>query len=117
MPSKLVEAIEMFEDFAEWRGMEYIQPRLIVASPELAMLLPEPLAREYNALPQLTAGRVLTILISDPTDFLAMDAIRFVLGSNTEFRFAFSSRRAIQEAIDRMYGTPPIAGTLGVWDA
>jgi hypothetical protein len=95
----------MFEEFGQWNRMDYIHPRLIVTKPESAVLLPEPVAREHNALPQGMQGRVLQILISDPNDFFAMDCIRFIQCSGTEVCFALSSRQAIREAIDRMYGT------------
>jgi hypothetical protein len=85
--------------------MDYIHPRLIDARPELAALLPEPVAREHNALPQGRGGHILTVLISDPYDHFAMEYIRFIMSGGTEVRFAVSSRRAIQEAIDRVYGT------------
>ena len=38
------EASEMFEEFSEWNRMDYIDPRLIVTKPDLAVLLPEPVA-------------------------------------------------------------------------
>jgi len=44
-------------------------------------------------------------LISDPNDFFTMERLRFLVCSGTEVRFAVSSRRAIQEAIERIYGT------------
>ena len=50
-------------------------------------------------------GRSLQIRISDPNDDLVMEYIRFIQWAGTEVRFAFSSRRAIREAIDQMYGT------------
>jgi len=85
--------------------VDYIHPRLIDTSQELASLLPESLAREHNVLAQGVGGRVLTILIGDPNDFFAMDRLRFTLGSCSEVRFVLSSRRGIQEAIERVYGT------------
>jgi type IV pilus assembly protein PilB len=106
--SQLVEAIVMFDDFDEWGRMDYVHPRLIVIRPELADLVPEAVARENNVLPQMTEGRVVTILISDPLDFELMDRLRFILGSCSVIRFAVSSREAIREAIERVYGN---AGT------
>ncbi len=88
-------------------GIEYIHPRLIDTSPGVAALLPESLARECNILSQGMKGRVLTVLIDDPDDFASMDRLRFTL-SCSEIRFAQSSRRAIQEAIERVYGTPEL---------
>lgn len=88
--------------------MDYIHPRLIDTSPKLASLLPESLAREHNVLSQGAEGRVLTILISDPNDFFSMDCLRFTLGSCSDVRFVLSSRRGIQEAIERVYRTPQV---------
>jgi type IV pilus assembly protein PilB len=96
--------IEMVEEFSEASRMDYIDPRLIATSPELAALLPEPVAREHIVVPQGRQGRVLRILISDPNDFFAMERLRFVVCSGTEVQFAVSSRGAIQEAIERIYG-------------
>ena len=85
--------------------MDYIDPRLIVTKPDLAVLLPEPVAHEHNALPQGMEGRSLQIQINDPNDDFVMEYIRFIQCAGKEVRFAFSSRRAIREAIDQMYGT------------
>ena len=49
---QLVEAVEIVDDFREWDEMDYIQPRLIVTSPELTLLMPGVVARENNVVPQ-----------------------------------------------------------------
>ena len=98
----------MDEDFSEWGSMDYLHPRLVITNRDLAVLLPESVAREHNVLPQGKEGRVLKILIGDPNDFSTMDLLRFVLRPCSEVRFVLTSRRAIQEGVERMYGTADV---------
>lgn len=85
--------------------MDDIHPRLVSADPALAAFLPESMAREHGLLPQGREGRTLVVLVSNPHDFEMMDMVRFVLGAcMTEVRFALTSRQAIREGVERMYG-------------
>ncbi|MFI5456903.1 MAG: hypothetical protein ACHRXM_15770 [Isosphaerales bacterium] len=56
-----------------------------------------------NVLPQPPSGTVLKVLISDPLDFETIDTVRFYCGRQIDV--ALASHRAIQESIDRVYGT------------
>jgi type IV pilus assembly protein PilB len=84
-------------------GMEYVGPRLIDAGRHLAGLMPETLARACNALPQGIRGECLTVLMSEPNDFEAVDRLRFELGRPIDV--ALASSTSIRQAIERIYGT------------
>jgi type IV pilus assembly protein PilB len=87
-------------------GLEYVPPRLIDTRRELADLMPESVARECNVLAQPSSGTVLNVLMSDPLDFETIDRVRFCCGRRgRSIEMALASHRAIQESIDRVYGT------------
>ncbi len=84
-------------------GLEYVPLRLIDTGRHLADLLPELVARECHVLPQLASARELRLLMSDPLDFETIDRVRFHCGRKVHV--ALASHRAIEESIDRVYGT------------
>jgi type IV pilus assembly protein PilB len=88
---------------ARMHGVEYVPPRLIDTRRDLAELMPESVARASNVLPQPPSGTVLKVLISDPLDFETIDTVRFYC--SRQINVALASHRAIQESIDRVYGT------------
>jgi type IV pilus assembly protein PilB len=91
---------------AQMHGLEYIPPRLIDSRRDLADLIPEWVARKGHVLPQSTNRTVLRVLMSDPLDFETMEMVRFCCGRQIDV--ALASHRAIQESIDRVYGTPEL---------
>jgi type IV pilus assembly protein PilB len=90
---------------ARQHGLGYVSPRLIDTSGNLAGLLPGSVARAFNVLPQPSRGAALKVLLSDPLDFEAIDAVRFSCGRQIEV--ALATYRAIEESIDLVYGKDP----------
>jgi type IV pilus assembly protein PilB len=88
---------------ARLHGLAYVPARLIYTSRNLADLMPESVARACNVLPQPSRGTVLKVLFSDPLDFEAIDRVRFSCGRQIDV--ALTTHRAIQESIERVYGT------------
>jgi len=84
-------------------GLEYVPPRLIDTRRNLADLMPELVARACNVLPQPSRGTVLKVLFSDPLDFETIDKVRFYCGCQIDV--SLTTYRAIQESIERVYGT------------
>jgi len=70
--------------------------------PSVISLLSGELAKKHKVLPLQTTGNVLTIAISDPTDIITMDEIRFYTGFNIDLVVA--SEIGLVRAIERYYG-------------
>lgn len=65
-------------------------------------LIPSKLAQKYGVLPLNRLGRVLTVAMINPTDFHAMEEIKFSTGFEVHPALALES--AIWTAIDKHYG-------------
>jgi hypothetical protein len=70
-------------------------------TPEAISLIPEALARKYNAIPVEIRGGTLLIAIADPADIFALEALAAQSRMHIEPHRA--SRNEIREAIDRNY--------------
>ncbi len=68
----------------------------------LLTLIPAKLAQKYGVLPLNRLGRVLTVAMINPTDFHAMEEIKFSTGF--EIHPALALESAIWTAIDKNYG-------------
>src|SRR5688572_1018479 len=68
-------------------------------------LIPSETANKYQIVPLSRSGATLTIAITDPTNVLAMDDIKFMTGYNVEPVVA--SETAVSEAIQRYYPATP----------
>jgi len=71
--------------------------------PEVIKLVPIETAIKYQVLPITRIGTTLTVAITDPTNVLAMDDLKFMTGFNVEPVVA--SETDIKEAIEKYYGT------------
>ena len=70
--------------------------------PELIDLVPKEVALEHNIVPVAAKDGVITIAISDPSDFFVVqDNLRFLL--NREVRCALATPTALEEALDNHY--------------
>ena len=72
-----------------------------VAQPEAIMLIPEVLARRYNAIPISISGRTLEVAMSDPSDILTLEA--FSIQSKMRVKPIIASAKEIRDAIDFNY--------------
>jgi len=97
-----VPATNLASLLAEQHGLEYLDLATAVVDPAAATLLPEKLARRYEALPVrfLTENLVL-VTVSDPTNVVASDDLRLALGLNV--RFAVTAAPDLLAAIDRVH--------------
>jgi type IV pilus assembly protein PilB len=82
-------------------------------NPEIIRLIPEEMARTYNAIPLYKHKNVLTIATSDPTNLRSLDHIKFKTGMTVEPVIA--TEQEILSAIDRTYveSTEALAQLLG----
>jgi type IV pilus assembly protein PilB len=87
---------------AEQYELEYVDLDIVQLDKRAIALLPEDLARRYEALPLsiLEDGTPL-LAVTDPTNLATADDLRFALGSS--FRIAVAERGQIELAIARAY--------------
>jgi len=78
-----------------------IKPTKLIPEPEALKLIPEVMARRLNIIPISIANNTLTVLMADPTDVFAMEA----LSANTKMRIKSIAGRVdeVREAIDLHY--------------
>ncbi|MDD4794488.1 MAG: GspE/PulE family protein [Dehalococcoidales bacterium] len=69
--------------------------------PEAIQLIPEVLARRYNAVPVSVKGKTLEVAMADPTDILALEA--FEIQSKMRIKPVAAAAREVREAIDFNY--------------
>ena len=89
---------------AEQHGLEFVDLAKIRLEPAAASLLPEKLARRYDALPiRFLAEDVVQVAVSDPTNVLASDDLRLALGMHV--RLAVAPAIDLHGSISRVYRT------------
>lgn len=87
---------------AEQYGLELLDLARTEIDPEAVAMLPERVARRYEALPiRFLHGDVLLLGVTDPTNLRAADDLKLALGSN--FRFAVVDPDQLEEALGRAY--------------
>jgi len=69
--------------------------------PEALKLIPEAVARRYNAIPLTISGRTLEVAIADPTDIFALEAIGAL--SRMRIKPIAATAKEIRDAIDFNY--------------
>ena len=89
---------------AEQYGLEYLDLSNMTVDPGVAMLLPEALARRYEALPiRYLNPNLLLIGVADPTNVAVSDDLRIALKANLQF--VVVSRRDLDRTLARLYRT------------
>jgi len=71
------------------------------AQPEALQLIPEVMARRYNAIPLAISGNTLQVAMADPTDIFALEA--FSALSRMRIKPIAASAKEVREAIDFNY--------------
>jgi type IV pilus assembly protein PilB len=92
------------ETLAEQHGLDFLDLAATELDTEAALLLPESVARRYQALPVKFLGSTVVVAVADPTNILAHDDLRFALGTETQIAVADSTELA--EALNRAYRAP-----------
>jgi len=72
-----------------------------IVKPEAVKLIPEVLARRYNAVPMTINGKTLEVAMADPTDILALEA--FAVQSRMRIKPITGDIKEIRDAIDSSY--------------
>ena len=95
---------QIAQALAEQHGLEYLELGQIEVDPAASSLLPEKVARRLGALPiYFATDDVVMIAVSDPTDVMASDDLRFALG--LQIRFAVVTAEDLQRTLERCYRT------------
>ncbi len=97
----------MIEDIvkvqADALGLPYMDLSDYVVDKEIIKLVPEKIAKKYNAVPLFKIGNALTVGMLDPQDIMAIDQIRRV--SQLDFiEPVLVSEKGIQRIMDTCYG-------------
>jgi general secretion pathway protein E len=69
--------------------------------PEALQLIPEVVARRYNAIPMTISGRTMEVAMADPTDIFALEAI--AAQSRMRIKPVAASAQEVRDAIDFNY--------------
>lgn len=81
---KLVGSKEIANIAAQEFGVPLLDLDVIEIDPDVTRLVDEKLIRQHNSLPIYKRGSRLFIAVSDPTNLVALDEIKFHVGANTE---------------------------------
>jgi type IV pilus assembly protein PilB len=97
-----VEASALARLLAEQHHVEYLDLASTEIDSSAATLLPEKLARRYEALPvRFLSQNVVLVAVSDPTNVVASDDLKLALGMN--LRIGVSTASDLVAAIDRIH--------------
>lgn len=92
-----------------YKGLEYlfrapyVDLSTVIVDKVATMSISESLAKKHNLIPIKKEGKVLTVVMSDPLNFYAIDDVKNATG--LDISVAISPRKDINNAIDRYYGS------------
>ena len=93
-------------------GMEYVDLHGFEPHPAMKSLVPLEAALRYKIAPLGTNGSALQVVVSDPYDFEALDALPHVLQPDLEF---FCSTPVLIKALQaNIYGNEAVMGSAGI---
>ncbi len=103
LESGLLDEETLTKAIARQFGLEYVSLDQTTITPDALKLIPEDLIKRHNVLPLGMNNGRLNLIISDPLDLDAMDAVRFRLNTELDCRLANPSkiRAYIQDSFDR----------------
>jgi hypothetical protein len=103
-----VSSVEIAKALAEQYGMPFLDLSRTEVEQEAAMLLPEEAARRLQALPiRFLPDRLLLVGLVDPTDVLAAEELRSLLGTGVCLNVVDIA--ALEAAFSRLYGERVLA--------
>ncbi|MBI5044262.1 MAG: type II secretion system ATPase GspE [Nitrospirae bacterium] len=82
-------------------GISHMSLDNVIVEPTIVRMIPETVARRYQAIPLYKKGNVITVAMVDPLNVFAIDDIRRITGS--DIQTVVSTERDILKAIDRFY--------------
>jgi type IV pilus assembly protein PilB len=97
----LISESDLVRALAKQVGLEFVDLTEHPIDATIASLIPEGLARRYQALPIAWDGDVLVVAMADPSNVLAVDDIRALTGA--QVRSVVATAAQIRDAIDRFH--------------
>ena len=94
---------EIASQLSEQMGLAYIDLNTYQIDKEVINLIPEKVARKFNAIPLFKVGNMVTVAMENPLDIQSVDEIHRITG--LEIQPVFGTKTAIEKAIDKYYGT------------
>jgi len=93
-------------------GIPLIDIENVEIDSDITKLVKESLVQKHHALPLFKRGKRLYIGVSDPTNLLALDEIKFAVSMNTEAILVEESKlvKAIESALEDAEGWPGSCG-------
>src|SRR5262249_32652074 len=98
----LVDENQLFQALAEHHGMNILDMEDVKPTPEAMQLVPETMATVYKCLPLTLKDKVLTVILSDPSNPAALDDLRNFLGVK-EVKALCSPPKIVEESIAKFY--------------
>lgn len=95
-----VKETDLVKTLARHIGLEFVGLDEVTIDPSASALIPEPLARRYNAIPIAFEDGSLVVAMADPANVLAIDDIRAITGLDILPRVA--TKTEVEDAISRM---------------
>ncbi len=95
-----VKETDLVKTLARHIGLEFVGLDEVTIDPSASALIPEPLARRYNAIPIAFEDGSLVVAMADPANVLAIDDIRAITGLDVLPRVA--TKTEVEDAISRM---------------
>jgi type IV pilus assembly protein PilB len=97
---RFVKETDLVKTLARHIGLEFVSLDEVTIDPSASALIPEPLARRYNAIPIAFEDGSLVVAMADPANVLAIDDIRAITGLDVLPRVA--TKTEVEDAISRM---------------
>jgi len=104
-------SIDLAMVLADHLGVPFVDLRSKSTDLVLASLIPEHVARRYNALPVSRWGEQLVVAMANPNDVFAVDDLRVLTGHAVIA--ALADPQQLQETIDRAFQHARVESTLG----
>ncbi len=97
--NKLAPANKIALSAAKEFGVPLLDINAIEIDPEITKLVKESLVKKHHALPIFKRGKRMFIAVSDPTNLMALDEIKFAVGMGTDAVLVEEDK--LQKAIDK----------------
>ncbi|MFW5871127.1 MAG: type II secretion system ATPase GspE [Verrucomicrobiota bacterium] len=101
MQEDVITEKEVLALLANQLGMELVNLGGVQLSPEVRDSIPSDIARRYKVVPVDAQDETVTVALSDPLDFDALDTLRYLLKKNVEGVVA--SKAEIKATLDKFY--------------
>ncbi len=98
-----VDEITYTEHLGQVHGLPVVKLDEVEIEMECINRIPDDVARKFQVLPISRNGRVLTLVMANPSNIFAIDDIKFITG--LEVRSVVAGEMAIKQAIDKYYAT------------